>query len=215
MKYNLIIVDDHKMFLDGLLSILNSEDEYNILLTAKDGKHIAKYLEINPDERVDLIITDISMPELDGITLNKIIKERKKNTRTLVVSMHNNAEMIDNLIEHDVDGYVPKNAEKEELLKAIKTILKGEKYFSKEIKDIYLENKFSKKRQEEIKLTQREIDVITLIAQEHTTQEIADKLFLSKHTIESYRKNLIAKLNVRNLAGLTKYALKMKYIKNG
>ncbi|AXT50873.1 DNA-binding response regulator [Aquimarina sp. BL5] len=214
MKYNLIIADDHKMFLDGLLSILNSEKDYNILLTAKNGKHIAKYLEINPDEKIDLIITDITMPEMDGIALNKIVKQRKSNIKTLVVSMHNNPDMIDNLIEHDVDGYVPKNAEKEELLKAIQTILKGEKYFSREIKDIYMENKFSKKKDEEVKLTQREVDVITLIAQEFTTQEIADKLFLSKHTIESYRKNLIAKLNVRNLAGLTKYALKMKYIQH-
>ncbi len=212
MTYNLIIADDHKMFLDGLLSILHSEDDYNILLTAKNGKHITKYLEINPDEKVDLIITDITMPEMDGITLNKMVKERKSTIKTLVVSMHNNADMIDNLIAHDVDGYVPKNAEKEELLKAIQTILNGEKYFSREIKDIYMENKFSKKKNEEVKLTQREIDVITLIAQEFTTQEIADKLFLSKHTIESYRKNLIAKLNVRNLAGLTKYAMKMKYI---
>lgn len=214
MKYNLIIADDHKMFLDGLLSILNSENDYNILLTAKNGKHIAKYVEINPDEKIDLIITDITMPEMDGISLNKIVKERNRNIKTLVVSMHNNPDMIDTLIEHDVDGYVPKNAEKEELLKAIQTILNGEKYFSREIKDIYMENKFSKKKDEEVKLTQREIDVITLIAQEFTTQEIADKLFLSKHTIESYRKNLIAKLNVRNLAGLTKYALKMKYIEH-
>ncbi|WP_378183447.1 response regulator [Aquimarina sp. SS2-1] len=214
MKYNLIIADDHKMFLDGLLSILNSENDYNILLTAKNGKHIAKYLEINPDEKIDLIITDITMPEMDGIALNKIIKEKNSKIKTLVVSMHNNADMIDNLIEHDVDGYVPKNAEKEELLKAIQTILGGEKYFSREIKDIYMENKFSKKKNEEVKLTQREIDVITLIAQEYTTQEIADKLFLSKHTIESYRKNLIAKLNVRNLAGLTKYAIKMNYIQH-
>ncbi|SEM17210.1 two component transcriptional regulator, LuxR family [Aquimarina amphilecti] len=214
MKYNLIIADDHKMFLDGLLSILNSENDYNILLTAKNGKHIAKYLEINPDEKIDLIITDITMPEMDGIALNKIVKKRSSNIKTLVVSMHNNPDMIDNLIEHDVDGYVPKNAEKEELLKAIQTILSGEKYFSREIKDIYMENKFSKKKDEEIKLTQREIDVITLIAQEFTTQEIADKLFLSKHTIESYRKNLIAKLNVRNLAGLTKYAIKMNYVEH-
>ncbi|KAA1243845.1 response regulator transcription factor [Aquimarina sp. RZ0] len=214
MKYNLIIADDHKMFLDGLLSILNSEKDYNILLTAKNGKHITKYLEINPKEKIDLIITDITMPEMDGITLNKIVKKRNSIIKTLVVSMHNNPEMIDNLIEHDVDGYVPKNAEKEELLKAIQTILKGKKYFSREIKDIYIENKFSKKKEEEVRLTQREIDVITLIAEEFTTQEIADQLFLSKHTIESYRKNLIAKLNVRNLAGLTKYALKMKYIKH-
>ncbi|GAA4107869.1 response regulator transcription factor [Aquimarina addita] len=214
MKYNLIIVDDHKMFLDGLLSILNSKNEYNILLTAKNGTHIVKYLEINPNEKIDLIITDITMPEMDGITLNKIIKEKNNNIKTLVVSMHNDPDMIDNLIAHDVDGYVPKNAEKEEFLNAIKTIIGGDKYFSREIKDIYTENKFSKKRKEQINLTQREIDVITLIAQEYTTQEIAEELFLSKHTIESYRKNLIAKLNVRNLAGLTKYALKMKYIKS-
>lgn len=214
MKYNLIIVDDHKMFLDGLLSILQSKKDYNILLTAKNGKHITKYLEINPDEKIDLIITDITMPEMDGITLNKLVKENNSSIKTLVVSMHNDPEMIDNLIAHDVDGYVPKNAEKEELLKAIETILAGDKYFSKEIKSIYMENKFSKKKEEELKLTKREIEVITLIAQEFTTQEIADKLFLSKHTIESYRKNLIAKLNVRNLAGLTKYAIKMNYIQH-
>lgn len=212
MKYNLIIVDDHKMFLDGILSILNTEKEYTIILTTTKGKEALKYMEINDDTRIDLVITDISMPELDGIALNKILKETYKNIKTLVVSMHNNIEMIDKLIENDVDGYVPKNAEKNEFLKAIKLILEGEKYFSKEIKDIYFENKFSKKKEQEIKLTNREIDVITLIAEEFTTQEIADKLFLSKHTIESYRKNLISKLGVRNLAGLTKYALKKKYV---
>jgi len=213
MKHNLIIVDDHKMFLDGILSILSTEEGYNILLTTTKGDQVIKFLEINPNERVDLVITDISMPKTDGITLNKTIKNHNKNIKVLVVSMHNDVEMIHNLIKHDVDGYVPKNAEKKELLLAIETIIKGKKYFSKEIKDIYIENQFSKRKEEDIKLTQREIDVITLIAQEFTTQEIADKLFLSKHTIESYRKNLIAKLNVRNLAGLTKYALKKKYIK--
>ena len=212
--YNLIIVDDHKMFLDGLLSILKDEFDYHVVLTAKDGKYIIKYLDVNPDEKIDLIITDISMPEVDGITLNKAVKDTKMGIKTLVVSMHKNAEMIESLIENDVDGYVPKNAEKEELLAAIRTILKGEKYFSKEIKDIYLDKKLTKKKEEKekITLTSREIDVITLIAKEYTTQEIADKLCLSKHTIESYRKNLISKLGVRNLAGLTKYAIKKKYI---
>lgn len=209
MKYNLIIADDHKMFLDGLLSILNSEKDYNILLTAKNGKHIAKYLEINPDEKIDLIITDITMPEMDGIALNKIVKQRKSNIKTLVVSMHNNPDMIDNLIEHDVDGYVPKNAEKEELLLAINTILGGKKYFSDSIKKVYSNSIFNDESTTVAPLTKREKEVLTLIAQEHTTQEIADKLFLSKHTVESYRKNLIAKLDVRNLAGLTKQAIKM------
>ena len=212
MKYNLIIADDHKMFLDGLLSILKSEEDYNILFTSKNGENIIKYIENNPNDIVNLVITDISMPKMDGVTLNKKIKEKHPKIKTLVVSMLSDVSKIEDLIEHDVDGYVPKNAEKNELLKAIKTIVNGKKYFSKEIMDFYTESTFTKKKEVQIYLTEREVDVIKLIAQEHTTQEIADKLFLSKHTIESYRKNLISKLNVRNLAGLTKYALKKGYI---
>jgi len=212
MKHNLIIADDHKMFLDGLLSILQTTKEYNVILTAKSGENIVKYLNNNPDENVSLVITDISMPNMDGITLNKLIKEKHPKIKTLIVSMLCDANKIEELIKDDVDGYVPKNAEKTEFLNAIKEIIQGKKYFSKEIMDFYMESTFTKKREQEIKLTDREIDVIKLIAQEYTTQEIADQLFLSKHTIESYRKNLISKLNVRNLAGLTKYALKMGYI---
>ncbi len=214
MKYNLIIVDDHKMFLDGLQSIFESMEEYNVLLTGKNGEEILKYIENNKDENIDLVITDITMPKLNGIALNKAIKKKRNSIKTLVVSMHTDAKMIETLVNEDVDGYVPKNAEKEELAKAIEIILKGEKYFSREIKEIYLESKLSKRKEEEVKLTQREIQVITLIAKEFTTQEIADKLFLSKHTIESYRKNLMIKLNVRNIAGLTKYALKKGYVDN-
>ena len=117
--------------------------------------------------------------------------------------------MIDKLIRNNVDGYVPKNAEKDELLTAIRSIIKGEKYFSSEIKKAYTDAMFDNKKVEEINLTDREKEVLKLIAEEYTTQEIADELFLSKHTIESYRKNLISKLNVKNLAGLTKHALKM------
>lgn len=214
MKYNIVIADDHSMFLDGLLSILKEEKDYNIIYTAKNGGLIQKYLSINTEEKIDLVITDISMPEVDGIALNSWLKTNITNIKTLIVSMHTVPSIIDQLMYSDIDGYVPKNAEKEELLKAIKNILNGEKYFSKEITEIYLKNKFSKKRESEIKLTKREIEVITLIAEEYTTQEIADQLFLSKHTIESYRKNLISKLNVRNLAGLTKHALKKGYIKS-
>jgi len=209
MKYNIIIADDHKMFLDGVLSILSTKDEYNILLTANSGKNIIKYVSINPAKKIDLIITDISMPEVDGITLNNKVKQINPNIKVLVVSMHIDTAMIDTLIKHDVDGYVPKNAEKEELLNAIETILKGEKYFSNIIKEAYMKSVFTKEKETLQALTQREKDVLKLIALEHTTQEIADQLFLSKHTIESYRKNLISKLNVRNLAGLTKYAIKL------
>ncbi|UOB18511.1 response regulator [Abyssalbus ytuae] len=212
--YNLIIADDHKMFLDGLISILQEDKRYNILFTAKNGNNIIKYLEINSDTNVDMVITDISMPEMDGITLNKMIKEKFPAVKTLILSMHNDGDRIQKVIENDADGYILKNAEKSELLKAVETIFSGEKFFSESVKSAYMNKIISNKKEEQIKLTEREIDVIKLIAQEHTTQEIAEKLFLSKHTVESYRKTLIAKLNVRNLAGLTKYALKMGYIKN-
>ncbi len=211
MKHNLIIVDDHKMFLDGLLSILNTESDYNVLLTSRSGVQVATYIDTQTEGKIDLVIMDVTMPQMSGVQLNELIKSRNPKIRTLVVSMHSDAGTIDTLIEAGADGYLPKNAEKTELLNAIATILKGKKYFSKEIKDIYLENRLSGNRAEEIKLTRREIDVITLIAEEFTTQEIAEKLFLSKHTVESYRKNLMTKLNVKNIAGLTKYALRMKY----
>jgi len=209
MNYNLIIADDHKMFIDGLMSILKDAPELNVTLTAKNGAQVAKYLEINGADNLHLLITDLTMPEIDGIELNKIVKENHPSLKTLVVSMHIDGGMIDKLIRNNVDGYVPKNAEKEELLNAIRTILGGEKYFSSEIKRAYTDAMFENKKQEEISLTDREIQVLKLIAEENTTQEIADKLFLSKHTIESYRKNLISKLQVKNLAGLTKHAIKM------
>ncbi len=209
MNYNLIIADDHKMFIDGLLSILKEAPEFSISTTFKNGAQVVKYLDINGVKDLHLLITDLTMPEVDGIELNRIIKEKYPSLKTLVVSMHIDGGMIDTLIRNNVDGYVPKNAEKDELLKAISTIVKGEKYFSTEVKRAYTDAMFANKKAEEVSLTQREKEVLKLIAEENTTQEIADTLFLSKHTIESYRKNLISKLHVKNLAGLTKHAIKM------
>ena len=209
MKYNLIIADDHKMFIDGLLSILNDAPEFSVTTTAKNGAQVIKYLEINGTGDLHLLITDLSMPEMDGIELNRMVKEKYPTLKTLVVSMHIDGGMIEKLIQNNVDGYVPKNAEKDELLTAMRTIVKGEKYFSQEIKRAYTDAMFENKKEEEVHLTDREKQVLKLIADEYTTQEIADELFLSKHTIESYRKNLISKLQVKNLAGLTKHAIKI------
>ncbi|CAM4402246.1 response regulator transcription factor [Zobellia roscoffensis] len=209
MKYNLIIADDHKMFIDGLLSILNDAPEFSVSATAKNGAQVIKYLDINGANELHLLITDLSMPEIDGIELNRIVKEKYPTLKTLVVSMHIDGGMIEKLIQNNVDGYVPKNAEKDELLTAMRTIVKGEKYFSQEVKRAYTDAMFENKKQEEVHLTDREKEVLKLIADEYTTQEIADELFLSKHTIESYRKNLISKLQVKNLAGLTKHAIKI------
>lgn len=207
--YNIIIIDDHKMFLDGISSIFSEVEDYNIMLKSTDGIHVLKFIENNVDKKIDLVITDISMPEIDGITLNHRIKNFNPRIKTLVVSMHTDTKMIDRLIKNDVDGYVSKNAEKHELLKAVDTILKGDRFFSDSIKQAYMNSVFNKEKDAIQSLTKREKEVLKLIAEEFTTQEIADQLFLSKHTIESYRKTLISKLKVKNLAGLTKYAIKL------
>ena len=208
MKYNLLIADDHNMFIDGLHSILSNEPDYRVLYSAKNGKNLVKFVEINQNEKIDLIICDISMPEMNGIEVNHYIKTNFPHIKTLIVSMHVDGQKISNLIKDNADGYVPKNAEKKELLTAIKLLLQGKKYFSPEIKEAFLQYSFEEKSHEEIKLTKRETDVLVLISQEYTTQEIADKLFLSKHTVESYRKNIMTKINAKNIAGLTKYAIK-------
>ena len=212
MQHNILLVDDHHLFLEGLLKLLKQEADLNILSYGYSGADIINYLKSHPEEQVDLVITDISMPDLDGISLNKQLKKLRPAIKTLVLSMHMDANIIDTLIQDDVDGYLSKNTDSEELLSAIRTIMEGEKYFSEVVKEAYLTSALHKKKATLEMLTEREKSILKLIAEEFTTQEIADKLFLSKHTIETYRKTLFTKLNVRNLAGLTKYAIKFGLI---
>ncbi len=207
MRANLIIADDHKMFLEGLTFILEQEGRYAIPFTAKNGKNVLTYIEANPTAGIDLLITDISMPGIDGVALNRLLKQKSSQIKVLIVSMHHDVKKVNTLIEDEVDGFVSKDADRRELIKAIDTILSGKKYFSERIKRAYADSVFAKKEDVWNALSDKEKEILKLIAMEHTTQEISGILCLSKHTIDSYRKNLISKLNVRNIAGLTKYAM--------
>ncbi|MGY3795790.1 response regulator transcription factor [uncultured Aquimarina sp.] len=207
--YKLVVADDHKMFLDGLISIIAHESDYEIIYTASNGSDLKKYLDINTDDQIDLAILDINMPKMDGIALNQHIKKNHPGIKTLIVSMLSTPDKIYELTQDGVNGYIPKNSRKEELLKAIETILKGSNYFSDSIKETYTKSVFEQKQSNEINLSKREKEILQLIAKEYTTQEIADKLFLSKYTIEGYRTSLISKLNVKNVVGLAKHAIKM------
>lgn len=203
----IVLADDHKMFLDGLTSILLHDFKYEIVFTGNNGLDVKNYLEINNAESVDLVILDLNMPEVDGVALNHYIK---KNTRikTLILSMLSNPQKIAQLIQDDVDGYISKNATKRELLNAIKKILSGGKYFSKDVKELYTEGIFYQKERGLV-LTKREKQILQLIAEEYTTQEIANQLYLSKYTVEGYRASLFSKLNVKNVVGLAKHAVRM------
>lgn len=202
----IIIADDHHMFLEGLKSLLDKEEHISIVDTAKNGQTVLDFLK---SKGADVVITDLSMPEMDGMTLNRQIKKKYPALKTIVVSTHSESDKVMQLIKNDVDGYLLKNADPKELVEAITKVVKGEKYFSPEVKDKFMSHVFSEEKSDKTPtLTKREKEIMKLITAELTTAEIAESLHISEHTVNSHRKNLLSKLGVKNTAGLVKYAIK-------
>lgn len=204
----IIIADDHQLFIDGIKSILKSIKTMEIIGEVNNGKLLLELLE---QQQCDVILMDINMPEMNGIDATKLIKSKFPGIRILMLTMYSSRDYIEKLLRVGADGYILKNTGKEELQEAIETVYKGESFFSKEVTERIMEGlqkkKIAEKNSYVVELTEREIDVLKLIVQEFTTIEIAEKLFISTHTVETHRKNLISKLNVRNIAGLVKYAM--------
>lgn len=205
----ILLVDDHGMFLDGMLNILNEVEEIKEVAAISDP---SEALAILKKRSIDVLITDISMPGMTGKQLCKEALKINPNIRTLVVTMHDEYHHISSLLEAGAAGYLLKNTRQDELIEAIMTVYQGRNYYSNEVKDIIVESMSrspnSTIKIQQAKLTEREIQIVKLIATEHTTQEIADKLYISLYTVESHRKNIMRKTDTRNMAGLIKYALK-------
>lgn len=213
----IIIVDDHQMFLEGLCALLQGEPQVKVVDVALNGRQL---LEKIKDVEIDVVVSDINMPEMDGIELSKQLKKEYPKIKTLILSTHNDAQMVGKCIQNDVDGYLLKNAEKQELLKALTTIVEGEKYFAEEVKSEYMKTVFSeggvtKEKESLAPLSRREKEILVHIAMELTTQEIAEKLFISQNTVNTHRKNLMSKLNAKNTAGLVKYAIQQGLLEEG
>ena len=209
-KIKVLIADDHTMFLQGLVSLLENETSIEILGTACDGEGILKLLQ--EVQGVDVVITDISMEKVDGCALSKAIRKKHPDVGVLVLSMHKDAATIAKLLDSGATGYVLKNADKDELVRAIDAVSRGEAYFSEEVKDNFILSKMKGKPKnistdQIMELTERELEVLRLIASEYTTSEIADKLYISLHTVETHRTNILRKLHARNTAGLIKQAI--------
>lgn len=205
-----IITDDHQMFTEGMLSLLESELWIEVVGTAPNGNALMNLLNT---KEADLILMDIHMPEMDGIEATRRLLQEKPHIKVLMLTMSGEPKLIEKLIKAGAHGYILKNTGKVELLTAIKTILDGATYYSQEVAHIYMESlrKTAKKApvvggEQVTPLTKREKDVLKLIANEYTTSEIAEKLFISQNTVETHRKNLLSKLQLRNSAGLARYA---------
>ncbi|MEM7550466.1 MAG: response regulator transcription factor [Bacteroidota bacterium] len=211
----ILIADDHQMILEGLKSLLSLSPEIEIVAEANDGEKVLELVESLPE--LDQVILDINMPSVDGIEVTKKIKSTYPEIKILILSMYNRQEFIKNLIESGADGYILKNSDKAELLGAIHSLHKGEPYFGKEVTKTIMKS-FQKEKppaeMHEVPLTEREKDIVKLIAETMTTSEIAEKLFLSTHTVDTHRKNILSKLEVKNVAGLVRYAIQTGLIKD-
>lgn len=199
-KIKIALVDDHQMFLDGMISVLSNQKEFDILFVENNPKVALLKIKTNAP---DILISDISMPEMNGLEFIKIVKQDFPEIKILVLSMFESLQSV-----QDIDGYLLKETSKDELIKTIIDIVQNDKkHFGSEqiTKDTF---NFKKSI-----LTDREKEIIQLIANEYTTDEIAEKLFTSKSTIETHRKNIFYKLQVKNIAGLIKKAIYLGVVK--
>ncbi len=207
---NLLIADDHQVVIDGLRSLLSLEADFNVVGEALNGKMVLEGLK---DQKVDVVLLDINMPVMDGIETAKLMREHYPDVKILILTMYNKPEFIRNILEAGASGYVLKNAGKEELIDAIRKVEKGEDYFSLSVTKTMMESFKSGSDSNKVELTKRERGVLTLIAEGDKTSEIAEKLLISTHTVDTHRYNLLSKLNIKNTAGLVRYAIKNGFTK--
>jgi len=206
-KINIVLVDDHQMFRDGVKSVLSDEENIEIVGEVGSGKDLYELLK---NETPDLIITDISMPDISGIEVAKHISENYPDIKILMLSMHSNEEFITKALSVGANGYLPKDTSMSELLEAINSIYKGENYFNKSISDTILKSLMNKpKDKEENKsLTKREKEIINLVVEGLSNKEIAEKLCISIRTVDSHKNNIMQKLGLKSSVELVKYAIK-------
>ena len=208
------ITDDHELYLEGLVLLLNKQPGIQVVGSALTGKELLQKLE---STEVDILLLDVHLPDTGEEELLKKIRTVHPQLKILYLTIMRGTRYIHKLIRHDIHGYILKNTSIEELVKALNSVSEGKKYFSKEINIIDTDQDFRNtvtiedKKVDEI-LSKREIEVLTLICKEYSNSEIAEKLFLSVSTVETHRKNLIAKLGVNNTVGLVKFALRNNLI---
>ncbi|SDB64764.1 two component transcriptional regulator, LuxR family [Flavobacteriaceae bacterium MAR_2010_188] len=198
------IAEDHQSLIDGITLLLEYEDDIRIVGSANDGEEIWEVIETKIP---DVVIVDIRMPKVDGIALTKRIKEEFPKIRVLAFTMFDQPDAVERMVEAGVDGYVLKNSPLQNILLAIRSLYRGERFFECEPS----ENNSSTLDNKNNPLTKRQTEILQLIAQGKTSREIAEQLFIGIQTVETHRKNMIQILNLHGKNELLRYALERKY----
>ncbi len=209
-KISLGIVDDHQIVIDGLKSLLHGHDQFEVVIECTQPLEMISLIEKSP---IDILLTDIMMPGLNGAELSKLVHQQFPAIKILALSMSGQGDLVNQMIDDaDISGYVLKNIGKQELVKALEKISGGGIYFSEEVLKEMARASEMKKENADARLTAREIEIIQLIEKELSNKQIAEKLFLSERTVETHRKNIFRKTNTSSVIGLVKYAYEHKLI---
>ena len=210
----IILADDHRIFRKGLRSLLSEKPQIKILAEADDGDEA---LEMAAKHKPKIVIMDIGMPKMDGIEATRQIRERLPETEVIILSMHAKKAYIDQVLKAGAKGYVLKDSDEENLIAAINTVYNGGYYLDSPIADQVLSDYFGGKRKRELQeqadpLSEREKEVLRLLAEGHSNQEVADILCISRKTVENHRAHIVRKTGVQGQVGLTKYAARIGLI---
>jgi len=202
----IIIADDHQMFIDGIKVLLQQDPAISVVGEALNGQALLDLLE---KQTSDIILMDINMPVIDGIEATKIIRKKYPTIKVLMLTMYNTRQYITSMIAAGANGYILKNTGKEELMKAIQALQRGDSYYSQEVTTRVMESFRNKDIHIEANpvLTDREKEILVLLAEQYTAPEIAKKLSLSHYTVEAHRKNMLSKFNMHSTVGLVRFAV--------
>lgn len=208
---NLAIADDHKIFRNGLKATLEDYPDLKLVIEASNGKELIGQMATHVP---DVVLMDIKMPEMDGMQTTAYLREHFGQVKVLTLSMHNEDKYIVDMMKAGASGYLLKNAEPEEIIEAISTVYNKGFYFNEHlsvtlIKQLVGPGSYTEHTgQQSVELNDREIEILRLVCQEYSNQEIADKIFLSVRTVEGYRARLFEKTGSKNLVGLVIFAIK-------
>jgi two-component system response regulator DegU len=214
-KIKVAIVDDHKLFRRGLISILQQNENLEVVFDSGNGKEFLSHPQFS---EIEVVLLDIEMPELDGIATTKILRENNQEIKIIILSMHDEDQFVLHLMEIGVNGYLLKDTDTDEVVTAIKKVYDSGIYFSDFVSRIML-RKMNKTQQSNSKifnyktdLSGRELEVLRNICEGLTTAEIGEKMFISPRTVEGHRLRIMEKLGVNNTAKLVSFAIKNELV---
>lgn len=213
MKYKVLLVDDHKIFRNGIKLMLSKFNNIELIGEANNG---SEYLELLKTKKPDIVFMDISMPIMDGIEATQISNDKYPDIKIVALTTYSNDENITKMIEAGATGYVLKNAEIDDFVKCVESVMQGRNFFSNEVLVSLQVNAFAKTNKicAYNSFTNREIQVLQLLCLGNTPQEISDELNISLRTVERHKSNMFVKTNTKNTLNLVVFAYRNKLVED-